>query len=432
MDGQTTNQAPRTITVRVIVRHSSDCKDKKKGSEWRKCDCRKSLLIYEGQGTGTNRRVSAKTRSWEKAETEAQRWRDKLDPFKQELNRLRAAKERQQVRLEDAVALYVADMITRLGDNGTVRMTRSLFGHVDPQTKAIIKNGHLFDWLDRLPPSERPTHIADFNAALITKWRASWDFDSDLTAANRWTMVKSFFNFCEGQGWIEDNPCRKLKRIAVKKGNRTAVFTDEQYASILKAVPRYDPENTPAQTREAWQRRLTTFLELLRWSGMALTDAVQFRPEWVDSKGVLRYRRQKTQERAVVPLPKRLLTMLADVPLERDSLGPEQPFRTNPIVNSDTRKWERRLCELFKLAGIAEVRTDLGTLRKPHPHMLRDTFAVSALRHGAGLHTVAKMLGHAKTTTTERAYLPWVQELEDAHIADARKALSQAGRSNDR
>lgn len=29
------------------------------------------------------------------------------------------------------------------------------------------------------------------------------------------------------------------------------------------------------------------------------------------------------------------------------------------------------------------------------------------------------MMGHAKTETTEKAYLPWVEELHDAHIEDA-------------
>jgi hypothetical protein len=88
--------------------------------------------VYEGQGSGKNRRVSAKTRSWEQAENRAQDIRDSWNPDKQELKRLRAEKERQQVRLEEAVALFLADQITRLGDNGTVRNSRSLLGHLNP------------------------------------------------------------------------------------------------------------------------------------------------------------------------------------------------------------------------------------------------------------------------------------------------------------
>jgi len=57
--------------VKVIVRHSSTCKDKGKGAEWRKCRCSKTLLVYKSD-QGENRRISAKTRSWERAEDAAQ------------------------------------------------------------------------------------------------------------------------------------------------------------------------------------------------------------------------------------------------------------------------------------------------------------------------------------------------------------------------
>jgi integrase len=78
------------------------------------------------------------------------------------------------------------------------------------------------------------------------------------------------------------------------------------------------------------------------------------------------------------------------------------------------------------LAGIKEARNDVGRVRPSHPYMLRDTFAVWNLRHGVPLHALAKMLGHSNPSTTARAYLPWVKELEDATIAEGRKALAAA------
>jgi integrase len=236
-------------------------------------------------------------------------------------------------------------------------------------------------------------------------------------------MVKGFFGFCESQNWISDNPARKLKRMEVKKGNRTAIFTDEQYAIVLDSVYGYEPENIPEQTRKSWQQRLTTFIELLRWSGMDLTDAVQFRPELVDKNGVLRYRRQKTDILGIVQLPERLIVLLRDIPLEQDSVGHKQPFRTNAKINSDTATWSRRLKEVFKIAGINQVRTEIGKIREPHAKMFRDTFAVSNLRRGASIYAVARMMGHSKSATTEKAYLPFVQELEKSVLDESRKVL---------
>ena len=149
-------------------------------------------------------------------------------------------------------------------------------------------------------------------------------------------------------------------------------------------------------------------------------------PTWVDEDGVLSYRRHKTHEFAVVPLPEPLATLLRDIPLERDSLGSNQPFRSrDTMLASDKKMWTSRIERIFELAGITEVQTDLR-VRKPHVQMFRDTAAVYALRHGAGIHSVSKMLGHANTQTTEKAYLPFVKELQDSTIADLRKALAGA------
>lgn len=417
---------PVRNTVKVIVRHHKICKDIGRGSDWEKCNCKKSLLIYDALKK-KNYMKSAQTRVWAKAEKTAQTLRDSWDPTLRELHRLKAEKERLQVRIEEAVALYIADMITRLGDNGTVRMARSLFGHIDPETKVVTKSGNLFDWLSTIPESDRPIFISELTAPQITAWRNSWDFGSDLTAAQRWSMVKGFFQFCEAQTWIADNPCRKLKPLKATKGNRTAIFTDDQYTKILDAVHGSAPENVPVETNKSWEQRLTTFIELMRWSGMDLVDAVQYRPELVDSEGVLRYHRQKTKVLATGVLPSHLVALLRSVPLERDSVGQEQPFRSkNSKLPSDVRCWEHRLAAIFVLAGIKEVRNDVNRLRAPHAKMFRDTCAVSALRHGASLFTVSKMLGHANPTITAKAYLPWVKELETAQIADARKAMELA------
>src|ERR1700741_5211303 len=97
------NPAPAiTRTVKVIVRHSSTCKDKSKGAEWRKGRCSKTLLVYESD-KGKNRRISAKTRSWERAEDAAQELRDLWDPRLQRLKKLESDKEFKQVHIEEAV-----------------------------------------------------------------------------------------------------------------------------------------------------------------------------------------------------------------------------------------------------------------------------------------------------------------------------------------
>jgi len=106
---RTTITSEITRTVKVIVRHAAKCKDKDKGTEGPRCQCAKPLLIYEGDKKA-NRRVSAKTRSWARAEQAEQELRDSWDPRLKKLAQLQAKKEAKQVRIEAALALYLADM----------------------------------------------------------------------------------------------------------------------------------------------------------------------------------------------------------------------------------------------------------------------------------------------------------------------------------
>ena len=126
-----------TRTVKVIVRHSSMCKDKSKGAEWRKCRCSKTLLVYESD-RGKNRRISAKTRSWERAEDAAQELRDSWDPRLQRLKKLESDKESESKRIDTAVALYIADMAARLGDNTWSEST--LTYHTAPAASSVINS----------------------------------------------------------------------------------------------------------------------------------------------------------------------------------------------------------------------------------------------------------------------------------------------------
>ena len=398
------SEAQITYTATVFVRHSAACPDAKRGSDWRKCNCRKSLLLYNGANQ-KQEKVSAKTRSWEKAETQAREWLDSFDPEKIRLKQLEAELDRKQgkaVRIEQAVAGYLADMITRLGNNGTVSRARTLLGHVDADG-TVKRNGKLFDWLDKQSP--RPVLVSDITPAHVAGFRNSWKYPSDLTTFQSWCDTKTFFKFCRAQGWIPTSPAAELGYPKKARGSRTATFTDDQYDAIVAAAK--------------GNERLHTFLELLRWSAMALVDAVLFDKKSVDDAGTLRYTRKKTGALATVPLPEHVQVLIRSLPAG-------QPFRDQGNqLPSNIQDWRKQLQELFKRAGIKTVQTDLGP-RAPHPHQLRDTCAVWYLRHGMGLHGVAKILGHANPMITAKHYLPFVSELEKAHIAEARAVLAAA------
>lgn len=396
-------------SAKVIVRHGPNCNGE------RKCDCRKSLLLYDPngiqtkQGLRTQVKVSAKTRNWEAAERACQEWLDSFDADKIEIKKLKEAqteKEQKTATIEKAVETFLNRKPGKLARN-TLNGNRSLFGLV--KDGVVVRPGKLFTWLEKQDP--RPVFVNQITPEHLFNWQNSWNFGSDLTAYVASGAVREFLRFCHRMNWISSIPY--LDRPSVEPGNRTAIFTDAQYTAIL-AEAKKDPDP-----------KVAAFLELLRWSGMSIIDGVLFDMKLLVN-GVLKYNRKKTVKKniepAIVVLPSRVLNLL------RDFKG--KPFRREEyLIESDANEWRDTLQELFKKAGVETAITAQKKEKKCGPHMLRDTCAVWYLRHQIGgttrnFEAVAKMLGHASSATTKKYYAPFVEELENLHVREM-KALHE-------
>jgi hypothetical protein len=97
-----------TETVTVYTRRKPKC-PRKADRYWNRCDCPKWLYIREN---GTDKRMSAKTRAWERAEQVAQAERDKRDPVKRRLQEIED-QEVQKADLQKAKNITVTDAVDR-------------------------------------------------------------------------------------------------------------------------------------------------------------------------------------------------------------------------------------------------------------------------------------------------------------------------------
>ena len=98
-----------TQTVTVYTRHQESC-PKNGEPYWKRCHCMKYLYVYK---ENTSRQVSAKTRSWERAEERAQEIRDSWSPVKALQRELEAKVRRSEARevlITDAVALFLKEV----------------------------------------------------------------------------------------------------------------------------------------------------------------------------------------------------------------------------------------------------------------------------------------------------------------------------------
>jgi integrase len=140
---------------------------------------------------------------------------------------------------------------------------------------------------------------------------------------------------------------------------------------------------------------------------------------------VLTYRRHKSSQIASVLLEPAVAARLRSIPPEVGS-DSDRPFRfSGNHKEGNCQLWRGRFKNLCDFAGVTEIETEIGVRREPHPHALRDTFAIDAITHGTALENVARMLGHSNTQMVQRSYLFWVQKRIDHCIEDQRAALAR-------
>jgi hypothetical protein len=446
-------------TYRVISRHSSDCPDKSKGQNHIKCDCKKHIAVYDPRIANPIERQStipARTRDWQLAERLAVAYRDQHDPDKVRAEAAEAAlkareakAEARNVKIEKAVAMFMAAKLKEGISPKRIERYLPLLGDVDPQTLTFRTNrrgsrGRLAAWLDTLNP--RPVYISDLTPVLVEEFRNTFNFKSDLTDFGTFGDLKRFFQYCVDRGWstliISRRQMAGINAPRVKAGSRTTAFSEPQYDAILSAIksrfPDLNAEGKPKNLEDQKQyedaHRLLAFVELMRWGGLALGDAVFFNLNTMADDGHVKYRRRKMRgktTRFAQPklLPHVVALLKTTVPIDGDL---NRPFYDKNIAeDTNTGYRSEDVKEIFKAAGIESVTTDIRK-RDAHCHMLRDTFAVGQLKTQYKLGQVNyKAIADALGDTVPvflKHYAPWIEELEEAHkraqdqIVDAQAA----------
>jgi integrase len=430
-----------TPTYTVFSRHSADCEHKSK-PDYLDCNCKKWIRVYDPRMQPAKRRqthfinangqeqrspFSAKTRNAAEAERLRQAYKDSHDPDKIENQKLRdALKKRDEAEaqktatIEKAISAFLiwkADNPSRRssklsGKTSDSAMTayRTLLGYVDQKGDVDPKRkGHLFTWLENVNP--RPKFVSDLTPVLVDAFQSTWkETMNDLTVSKTFDRLNAFFDYCLTRGkWIESNPMEGLDKPSVSDDERNTAFSIEQYQSIL--------DKLAERPQTVDNTRLQTLVELMRWSGMAIVDAVQFKRSTLVGKN-LRYKRQKTGVLAKPTLASRVVELLGNVvPINGDA---NQPFRNvSRYIKSDIDYWRAQINELYAEAGLKTVTTDEGEVVTTGPHTLRHTFATDQLKTQyelgqVNLSTIADAMGDS-VATFEKSYKHQIDALKRAH-----------------
>jgi integrase/recombinase XerD len=248
----------------------------------------------------------------------------------------------------------------------------------------------------------------------------------------------AFFEHCIAQRWIKStldkdrgNPARGLTRIVGRKDSSipTLPFTPAQFESVLRACSTYDLSLETVNKMQVRNKgkRLHALCNLMRWSGLAITDAVILQRARLGKDNRLVLYRTKTGNPVTVLLPPHVADELRSVPPGPDAHPDYFFWSGNGRKNKAASTWQKALRRLWKLVRPAlDLRDRDGRRIRPKSHMLRNTFAVELLKKGVSLEHVAMLLADAPDTVRDH-YYPWVPALQKELERAVKSSWTESG-----
>jgi len=406
-----------TQTVTVYTRHKASC-PKNGEPYWKRCHCMKYLYVYR---ENASRQVSAKTRTWEKAEERAQEIRDSWSPVKalqRELEAKVRRSEAREVQVADAVALFMKE-VERLNREEATRAKYRL-----------TLEDRLLNWCaQQKPPVAR---LSELDVETMRRWIHSWP-GAPTTRHNQHQRVITFFFFCIEQGWMRENPAKRIRKVTPEQ-DETLPFTREQCDALIEATYHYDSRDSKKNGDTVNSRRARAYLKLLRWSGLRAGDAACLSRDKLRDDDSLFLYQKKVKGKASSPvyglLPHDVAEELRNVPSTSYTHPDYFLWSGRSKRKSEVSNWIKIFGKI--LAKAAEkhprlFRDNDGHPKPAHLHMFRDTFAVEYLLAGMPLEEVSRLLGHSSVLITQKHYAPWVLERQQRLATSVRTAWSTMG-----
>lgn len=215
------------------------------------------------------------------------------------------------------------------------------------------------------------------------------------------SSLRSFFKHMLRMGFLGVSPMTKV--ITPKAGKKLPVFVkEEDAAQVSKAV---------ASSSDDWKSlNMQMLINIFYATGMRLSELVNLKEKQIDfSRRHIRVLGKGNKER-IIPVSQDSLQQIRrykDLKRKEFGSGTDEYL----LVTEKARKLYPKYAYLLVKRALSEV----ATLEKKSPHILRHTFATHILNNGANLSAVKELLGHSSLAATQVYTHNTIEKLKDIH-----------------
>lgn len=206
------------------------------------------------------------------------------------------------------------------------------------------------------------------------------------TVRRKLSSLRSFFRYCRRIGVVGNNVTQRV--IAPKTDKPLPVFYKE--SEMQKA------QEAEAYADDFVSVRDSMVVELLYETGMRCAEVLGLDDKDVDyAAKQVRVFGKRRKER-IIPVGDRLLEQILQYREWRDREA--APRTDDALLVSLSGK---RLSAAMLRKIVHNRMSEVSTLKKQSPHVLRHTFATVMLNNGADIHTIQLLMGHASLAATQ-------------------------------
>lgn len=223
--------------------------------------------------------------------------------------------------------------------------------------------------------------------------------DSPRSVNRKMSALRSYYKHCMRMGTLKKTP---LFNIAAAK-------TAKRLPSFVEGTKVDDLLDGTFFTNDFEGLRDRVIIELLYTTGMRVSELTGLKASALDFSGQLIKVLGKRAKERLIPISPTMIGILQDYinQLTQQNLDP-----TNGLFYTTKGKLASRT-HIYVL--VKKYLSQVTTLKKRSPHVLRHTFATQMLNNGAAINDIKEILGHANLAATQVYTHNTIEKLKQAH-----------------